>query len=472
VSEVGRPLLAAGGVGLSWRPAFAGDLLGAPDAIGVVEVVAEACFASREVAQEARALSTLWPVVLHSIHLSPGSADGIDEARARRLGRLARDIGAVAVSEHVAFTKAGGREIGHLTPLPRTAEAVAVVAQNVARLQRHLDVPLWLENIACPFLWPEDIAPGAWSDGDFMRAIASATGCPLLLDVANLTANALNAGIDPGVALGGFPLDRVALVHLAGGHVDGDGFYIDTHAHPVPDAVFAALRVLGAAVGEVPVVLERDAALPPTAILLDELARARAALQAGATGAGGRVWRSPTPQSARPPVATSSSSSSSSSAATLATRQALLAAALVDVDATAVEAAVAAGFERAGLERARRILVAKRAEDALALLPRLALRASEVWPRARTLLVDRPRPARSATLRDARTIARALVDDPVLGRDAAADLLVWRARFVDPGEPAPVRPRWGPFCWYDETAPGPRHLVIKGPGYAAPIRWL
>jgi uncharacterized protein (UPF0276 family) len=464
VSDVGRSLLVDGSVGLSWRSAYAGDLLGAPQALGFVEVIAEACFASGEVAREARALSALWPVVLHSIHLSLGSADGIDDARARRLGRLARDIGAVAVSEHVAFTKAGGREIGHLTPLPRTAEAVAVVADNVARLQRHLDVPLWLENVACPFLWPEDVVASAWSDGAFATAIATATGCPLLLDVANLTANALNAGSDPTDALRDFPLDRVALVHLAGGHVDGDGFYLDTHAHPVPDDVFAALPALGAAVGRVPVVLERDAALPPTATLLEELARARAALDDGATRAGGRSWRVPAPRPARPPAAVATAS--------LAARQALVAAALVDVDLSALDAAVAAGFERAGLQRARRILVAKRAEDALGLLPRLASGGPEVVARARALLLSRPRPARSATLRDARTIAHGLVDDPVLGRDAAADLLVWRARFVDPGEPAPVRPRRGPFLRYDETAPGRRHLVIKGPGYAAPVHFL
>src|SRR5262245_4800756 len=138
---------AAAGIGL--RPEIAGDLLGSPGSVDFVEVVAEACFASPAARREAVAVSRVWPVVPHGVKLSLGSAEGIDVDRARRLGALARELRAPAVTEHVAFVRGGGREIGHLTQVPFTREAVRVVAANVARARRALpDVPLLLENAA------------------------------------------------------------------------------------------------------------------------------------------------------------------------------------------------------------------------------------------------------------------------------------------------------------------------------------
>src|SRR5262245_4725127 len=146
---------AAAGIGL--RPEIAGDLLGAPGAVDFVEVVAEACFASPAARREAVAVSRVWPVVPHGVKLSLGSAEGIDVDRARRLGALAREVRAPAVSEHVAFVRAGGREIGHLTQVPLTREMVRIVARNVAVARRSLpDVPFYLENPVWTFRWPED----------------------------------------------------------------------------------------------------------------------------------------------------------------------------------------------------------------------------------------------------------------------------------------------------------------------------
>src|SRR5688500_18240355 len=171
-----RPLA---GVALGWRPELAGDVLRAPDAVDFLEVVADTCFAQPAAWREARALAEVRPVVPHGVKLSLGSADGVDLSRARRLGALARELGAPAVSEHVAFTRAGGREIGHLTPLPFTRAAVRVVARNVAAVRRVLpDVPLLLENVAWTLRWPED----EMDEAAFYAAVAEATGCPLLLD--------------------------------------------------------------------------------------------------------------------------------------------------------------------------------------------------------------------------------------------------------------------------------------------------
>src|SRR5262245_48378634 len=97
------------GVALGWRPELAADLLRAPDTVDFLEVVAETCFAQPPAWREAVALAEMKPVVPHGVKLSLGSADGIEHARARRLGALARALRAPAVTEHVALTRAGHR---------------------------------------------------------------------------------------------------------------------------------------------------------------------------------------------------------------------------------------------------------------------------------------------------------------------------------------------------------------------------
>ncbi|MFO0631171.1 MAG: DUF692 domain-containing protein, partial [Polyangiales bacterium] len=272
-----RATTTIGAVGIGWRREIAADLLARREAVDFVEVIAEACLPGSAQRREVVALSRVWPVIPHGVKLSLGSAEGVDEGRARRLGDLARELGSPFVTEHVALTAAGGAEIGHLTQLPRTRQAVAVVARNVDRARRHLpDVPLLLETIAWTLRWPDDEMP----EEAFYDAVSRATGCPLLIDLGNLYANAVNEGRDPAAVLRGYPLDRVAMVHLAGGHRDG-GFYYDDHASPVPDAVFELLAALVARRGPVPTLLERDANFPPFEALVDELRRARAVVGAG-----------------------------------------------------------------------------------------------------------------------------------------------------------------------------------------------
>jgi hypothetical protein len=107
-----------------------------------------------------------------------------------------------------------------------------------------------------------------------------------LLDLHNLYANAVNFGDDPDTFLHRLPLERVAAVHLSGGHwIDGPNGsrrLLDDHLHDVPTQVFALLRELGRLAPQpLTVTIERDGAYPPIARLLEQLDAARAALAAG-----------------------------------------------------------------------------------------------------------------------------------------------------------------------------------------------
>ena len=117
------------------------------------------------------------------------------------------------VSEHVAFVPAGGREAGHLLPVPRTREALGVLCENVQRAMAELPVPLALENAAAVFDWPD----AELRESDFLTELLERTGCLLLLDLANLFVNSTNFGFDAVAALGRLPLERIAYVHIRGG---------------------------------------------------------------------------------------------------------------------------------------------------------------------------------------------------------------------------------------------------------------
>ncbi len=428
------------GVGIGWRRELAGSLLAERGAVDFVEVVAEACREPRSL-REARAVAEIWPVVPHGVKLSLGSAEGIEVDRARFLGKLARELRAPVVSEHVSFVRAGGREIGHLTELPMTREVVDVVVRNVDRLRRELpDVPLLLENVARGFLWPT--TSETLDEGDFHAEIVLRTGCDLLLDVGNLYANAVNAGRHPEELLARYPLERVAMLHVAGGVTEG-GFYFDTHAHPVPEPVHALVARALEHVPHATVLLERDAALEDPGAILAEVARLRA------TPRGAPVGR-PTPRAPEPP--------SSSPSPALARAQADLARRLTEDEPT----------EDRALMRAREVLVRKRVDDALPLLRQLGSRISTCEALELGRVAEAPRLPTMTAVADALRIARGARSRPDLARYAAEDELVLRARFGD-DEARPL-PRRGPFLGRAVLDDGRAVWTFKGFGRAAAVR--
>jgi uncharacterized protein (UPF0276 family) len=446
----------AAGVGLGFRPEVAADLLRQPEIVDCVEVVADTCFAQPSAWREACAIAEILPVVPHGVKLSLGSASGVDLGRARGLGALARELRAEAVTEHVALTRAGECEIGHLTPLPFTRDSVRVVARNVASVRRVLpDVPFLLENIAWTFRWPEDEMP----EGAFYAQVAEATGCGLLLDVANLYANARNAGIAPSRALAEFPLDRVDMMHVAGGVLE-HGFFLDTHAQAVPDAVFALVEAALAATGAVPVILERDDAFPPFAELASEIDHLRALVSSSAR-------RDP-----RQPASTPSLAPPMERGAleTMARRQDAVARLLTATDAPAREAA--AEFGEDAVARTRAVLQHKRVDEALPLTPRTAAASADVRALALRVVQASPRAPRGNGIADALRIVDAAAAEPTLAAAALRDRLELRSRFARQGPRGECGARRSPFVGRERLPDGRSIWALKGPGPEAPVRLL
>jgi uncharacterized protein (UPF0276 family) len=248
------------GLGIGWRPEIAGFVAGL-DTIGFTEVVAESVHG--ELPPPLAALRDRGvPVIPHGVKLSLGGAEPVDGHRVEHFAQAAALTRAPVVSEHIAFVRAGGLEAGHLLPLPRTREAVDAMVANVRTVQSTLDVPLALEPIAALVEWPDD----ELTELQFLTEILDRTGALLLLDIANVYANAVNRHEDPHELLGAIPWDRVAYVHVAGGEVV-DGLYHDTHVHAVSEDVYQLLRETRPPA----VMLERDGRYPPAAELRAEL---------------------------------------------------------------------------------------------------------------------------------------------------------------------------------------------------------
>jgi uncharacterized protein (UPF0276 family) len=269
--------------GLGWRPDLAAGILANLDQIEIVEIIADDHFrATRGTLSMLRTLAAQVPVILHGVSLGLASTVPVEDWRLDKMARLVAMTGAEGWSEHLAFVRGGGIEIGHLAAPPRTPASVSGACRNLERAARIVGGPPQVENIASL------VAPPASTldEAEWVGQIIRKSGAPLLLDLHNLYANAVNFGEDPVTLLNRFPLDRVGCVHLSGGRwIDGpDGArrLLDDHLHDVPLPVFELLAELGRKAAQpLSVIIERDGCYPPFAQLLGELESARRALAAG-----------------------------------------------------------------------------------------------------------------------------------------------------------------------------------------------
>lgn len=267
-------------VGLAWRGELAAGILAQIEAIDVLEVVAEDWLRAprREVAA-LEDLARTRPLFLHGVSLGLAACAPVDAQRVERIARLIERVRPEGWSEHLAFVRAGGVEIGHLAAPPRTAANIEGALKNLAVAARTVGAVPIMENIAT-LIDP----PGSTLDEPaWVGAILAGAGAPLLIDLHNLYANAVNFGRDPHDLLLAMPLERVTMVHLSGGRwIAPHGCaprLLDDHLHDVPDEVFALLETLAQhAAQPLTIILERDGNYPAFASLLEQLTRAREAL--------------------------------------------------------------------------------------------------------------------------------------------------------------------------------------------------
>lgn len=215
------------------------------------------------------------PVALHGVGLSLAAARAPDPAHLRRLVALADRIEPMMVSEHMAWSSWRGVAYPDLLPFPRTDEALQWLVDNVCRTQDALKRRIAIENPAHYLRLEEH----AWDEVDFMTALASRSGCGLLIDVNNIHVGACNLGYDAAAYIDRVPAGLIMEVHLAGHTPDpvlGQALLIDSHDAPVAPDVWALYARLVARIGPRPTLIERDDNLPEFGALMAERAHAAA----------------------------------------------------------------------------------------------------------------------------------------------------------------------------------------------------
>jgi uncharacterized protein (UPF0276 family) len=221
-----------------------------------------------------RQVAERYPIVLHGVSMSIGSADPLDRDYLLKLKRLADDIKALWVSDHLCWTGTLGINSHDLLPLPLNEQTLQHVAQRVIQAQDILERPLILENPST-YIGFQD---STLSEPQFLRALTEQTGCGLLLDVNNVFVSCFNDDSDPLDYLRDFPFESVVQMHLAG-HQHCGSHIVDTHDQPVCDAVWELFRLVWQQTHGVSTLLEWDGDVPEFAVVHQEVLRAKAYMQ-------------------------------------------------------------------------------------------------------------------------------------------------------------------------------------------------
>jgi uncharacterized protein (UPF0276 family) len=257
------------GVGIGLRAPHVAEVLATRPAIGWLEVHAENYMGEGAPLAALERLRADYPVSVHGVGLSLGSAEALNNHHLSRLQRLITRLEPAFVSEHLSWSIAGGIYLNHLLPLPYTEETLAIVAQHVMHTQEVLQCRLLIENPSNYLCFTHSVIP----EPEFLGELVQRTGCGLLCDVNNIYVSCCNLGGDPVAYLEALPARAVGEIHLAGHAVndaDGQAILIDDHGAPVSDAVWALYGHALARFGPVSTLIEWDTNIPELAVLCAE----------------------------------------------------------------------------------------------------------------------------------------------------------------------------------------------------------
>jgi len=239
--------------------------------LGFLEVHAENYMAETAALDRLLELRREYPVSLHGVALSLGSAERLDRIHLGRFKALIDRVEPILVSEHLAWSAIGGAYLNDLLPLPYTEESLCLFCRHVEEAQEVLG-RLLIENPSSYLRYIQSCIP----ESEFLTEVARRTGCGILCDLNNIYVSARNFGFDPITYFDALSVEAIGEIHLAGHHAAEDvDILIDDHgsrvAKPVWELYAAALR----RVGPVPTLIEWDTNLPALEILLDEARHAQ-----------------------------------------------------------------------------------------------------------------------------------------------------------------------------------------------------
>lgn len=198
-----------------------------------------------------------YPMVMHGVSLSIGSADPLNTDYLNKLKQLIERVEPLWVSDHLCWTTAHQTNSHDLLPLPYNEETIRHVVERIKTVQDFLGRQILIENLSSYVTY----TGSEMSEWEFFNEIINRSDCYALLDINNVYVSAHNHQFMAIDYINGIDVDRVMQFHIAGHSHNGE-MIIDTHDQDVCDPVWdlyaAAIRRFGA----VSTMIERDDNIP------------------------------------------------------------------------------------------------------------------------------------------------------------------------------------------------------------------
>lgn len=254
-----------------------------------LEVHTENFFSSGSAAsQHLLSIREHYPLSLHCVGLSLGSAEPVDATHLARVKECVERYEPTLVSDHVSWNMANHTHLPDLLPVPYTEEALEALVRNIQQTQEYLGRTILIENPSSYLSFTESHIP----EPEFLMEAAKRSGCQLLLDINNIAVTAHNHGLDAAAYIDSIDPDYVKEIHLAGyavQEVEGQARYIDDHGARVYPEVWELYDYALARLGAVPTLIEWDTHVPELAVLLEEKTKADNVMTARFSDASPRV---------------------------------------------------------------------------------------------------------------------------------------------------------------------------------------
>lgn len=257
--------------GIGYRDEIGHKILQNLEHLDCVEIISERYIRSPQALNELRIIREQVPIIPHGVSLSIASPS-LNESHLLLIKQMCNIISPPYYSEHLCLTHSPGIDIGHLAPIQYNEENLEIIIKNVMLVQDYLELPLVLENITYPFVFPYDTLTQA----EFFSYLVAETNCGILLDIENLYINSINHEFSLSTFLDNLPCNSITQIHLAGGKNIGTK-HIDTHSELISEPVWNLLQEVVIRCANIKtIIIEHDSNFPDNFMdLLNQVSKAK-----------------------------------------------------------------------------------------------------------------------------------------------------------------------------------------------------
>lgn len=221
------------------------------------------------------AIAERLPLSFHSVGLSIGTAQGLDESELGQLAQLCDRYQPACISDHLSWSGNETDRYPDLLPIAYTRAALEHVAGQIGRIQDRLKRSILIENPSRYLAFVHD----EMDEVAFLHDVCRRSGCGLLFDINNVEVSCTNLQSDPIAYVDAIDPAIVGEIHLAGHATEWHGdrpLLIDDHGSPVSDLTWQLFDQFIGRAGARPVLIEWDTDVPDFAVLMAEANRASA----------------------------------------------------------------------------------------------------------------------------------------------------------------------------------------------------